>query len=67
MTRQARLFAAEYLRGRRTGMTAQEIAERFGVTVRTVYRGARSRRRGSRAARCASATGAPTGPRANAR
>ncbi|WP_242334965.1 MULTISPECIES: YafY family protein [unclassified Anaeromyxobacter] len=39
MTRQARLFAiAEYLRGRRTGVTAQRIAERFGVTVRTVYR-----------------------------
>lgn len=39
MTRQARLFAiAEYLRGRRTGVTAQMIADRFGVTVRTVYR-----------------------------
>ena len=39
MTRQARLFAiAEYLRGRRTGATAQAIAERFGVTLRTVYR-----------------------------
>ena len=39
MTRQARLFAiAEFLRGRRTGATAQAIAERFGVTVRTVYR-----------------------------
>lgn len=39
MTRQARLFAiAEYLRGRRTGVTAQQIAERFGVTLRTVYR-----------------------------
>lgn len=39
MTRQARLFAiAEYLRGRRSGATAQAIAERFGVTLRTVYR-----------------------------
>ncbi len=39
MTRQARLFAiAEYLRGRRTGVTAAAIAERFGVTLRTVYR-----------------------------
>lgn len=39
MTRQARLFAiAEYLRGRRTGATAQDIAARFGVTLRTVYR-----------------------------
>lgn len=39
MTRQARLLAiTEYLRGRRTGVTAQAIAERFGVTLRTVYR-----------------------------
>lgn len=39
MTRQARLFAiAEYLRGRRTGVTARQLAERFGVTLRTVYR-----------------------------
>lgn len=37
--RQARLFAiAEYLRGRRTGVTAEAIAERFGVTMRTAYR-----------------------------
>jgi predicted DNA-binding transcriptional regulator YafY len=37
--RQARLFAlAEYLRGRRTGVTAQALADRFGVTIRTVYR-----------------------------
>jgi predicted DNA-binding transcriptional regulator YafY len=37
--RQARLFAlAEYLRGRRTGVTAEALAERFGVTVRTIYR-----------------------------
>lgn len=33
------MFAiAEYLRGRRTGVTAQALAERFGVTLRTVYR-----------------------------
>lgn len=39
MRRQARLFAiAEYLRGRRTGVTAQDLAERFGVTMRTIYR-----------------------------
>jgi predicted DNA-binding transcriptional regulator YafY len=39
VTRQARLFAiAEYLRGRRTGVIAQAIADRFGVSVRTVYR-----------------------------
>jgi predicted DNA-binding transcriptional regulator YafY len=39
MNRRARLFAiAEYLRGRRTGITAQALAERFGVTVRTAYR-----------------------------
>jgi predicted DNA-binding transcriptional regulator YafY len=39
VTRQARLFAiAEYLRGRRTGATAGLLAERFGVTLRTIYR-----------------------------
>jgi predicted DNA-binding transcriptional regulator YafY len=39
MRRQARLFAiAEYLRGRRTGVTAETLADRFGVTVRTIYR-----------------------------
>lgn len=39
MRRTERLFAiAEYLRGRRTGVTAETLAERFGVTVRTVYR-----------------------------
>jgi predicted DNA-binding transcriptional regulator YafY len=39
MRRQARLFAlAEHLRARRTGVTADELARRFGVTVRTVYR-----------------------------
>jgi predicted DNA-binding transcriptional regulator YafY len=39
MNRQARLFAiAEYLRGRRTGVTAEQIAERFAVGIRTIYR-----------------------------
>jgi predicted DNA-binding transcriptional regulator YafY len=39
MQRTERLFAlAEYLRGRRTGVTAEALAERFEVTVRTVYR-----------------------------
>ena len=39
MRRNARLFAiAEYLRGRRTGVTAEAIAERFGISVRTAYR-----------------------------
>ncbi len=39
MRRQARLFAiTEYLRARKTGVTAGMLAERFGVTVRTVYR-----------------------------
>jgi predicted DNA-binding transcriptional regulator YafY len=39
MRRTERLFAlAEYLRGRRTGVTAEVLAERFGVTVRTIYR-----------------------------
>ena len=39
MKRTERLFAiAEYLRGRRTGATAESIAERFGVTLRTAYR-----------------------------
>jgi len=39
MKRTERLFAlAEYLRGRRTGVTAETLAERFGVTVRTIYR-----------------------------
>jgi len=37
--RTERLFAiAEHLRGRRTGTTAEAIAERFGVTLRTAYR-----------------------------
>jgi predicted DNA-binding transcriptional regulator YafY len=39
MNRQSRLFAlAEYLRARRTGVTAEELAARFRVTVRTIYR-----------------------------
>ena len=39
MQRSRRLFAlAEYLRGRRTGVTAEALAERFEVTVRTIYR-----------------------------
>src|ERR1700730_1839381 len=39
MRRTERLLAlAEYLRGRRTGVTAEVLAERFGVTVRTMYR-----------------------------
>src|SRR3954467_15131085 len=39
MQRTERLFAlAEYLRGRRTGVTAEVLAERFGVTLRTIYR-----------------------------
>lgn len=39
MKRVERLFAiAEVLRGRRTGITAEALAVRFGVTVRTIYR-----------------------------
>jgi predicted DNA-binding transcriptional regulator YafY len=39
MQRKSRLFAlAEYLRARRTGVTAEALADRFGVTVRTIYR-----------------------------
>ena len=39
MRRAERLFAlAEHLRARRTGVTADALAERFGVTVRTMYR-----------------------------
>src|SRR5258708_38746853 len=39
MRRKSRLFAlAEALRARRTGVTAGELAERFGVTLRTIYR-----------------------------
>jgi len=37
--RTARLFAiAEVLRARRTGITAEELADRFDVSVRTIYR-----------------------------
>ena len=39
MKRTERLFAlAEHLRARRTGITAEALAEKFGVTVRTIYR-----------------------------
>jgi len=39
MRRSQRLFAlAEYLRGRRTGVTARELATRFKVTQRTIFR-----------------------------
>lgn len=39
MRRTERLFAiAEALRARRTGITAELLADRFGVSVRTIYR-----------------------------
>jgi predicted DNA-binding transcriptional regulator YafY len=39
MRRRERLFAiTEYLRGRRIGVTAEAVAERFGISVRTAYR-----------------------------
>jgi predicted DNA-binding transcriptional regulator YafY len=39
MRRTSRLFAiAEVLRARRTGVTAAQLADRFGVAVRTIYR-----------------------------
>ncbi len=39
MQKKARLFAlAEHLRARRTGVTAESLAAKFGVTVRTIYR-----------------------------
>jgi predicted DNA-binding transcriptional regulator YafY len=39
MRRTERLFAlAEYLRSRRTGVTAEALAARFNVTIRTMYR-----------------------------
>ena len=39
MQRQARLLAiTEFLRARKTGVTAEQLAERFGVTMRTIYR-----------------------------
>jgi predicted DNA-binding transcriptional regulator YafY len=37
--KKSRLFAlAEALRARRTGVTAAELADKFGVTLRTIYR-----------------------------
>lgn len=39
MKRQTRLLAlAEHLRGRKTGVTAESLAERFNVSLRTMYR-----------------------------
>jgi predicted DNA-binding transcriptional regulator YafY len=39
VNRRERLFAlTEHLRARRLGVTAEALAERFGVTVRTIYR-----------------------------
>jgi predicted DNA-binding transcriptional regulator YafY len=39
MRKKSRLFAvAELLRARRTGVTAGELARRFNVTLRTIYR-----------------------------
>src|SRR4029078_11872215 len=39
MRRKSRLFAlAEALRAPRTGVTAQQLADRFGVTLRTIAR-----------------------------
>jgi predicted DNA-binding transcriptional regulator YafY len=39
MLKTERLFAlAEYLRGRRSGVTAEALADRFEVTIRTIYR-----------------------------
>ena len=39
MRRQARLFAiTEFLRARKTGVTAAVLAARFSVTLRTIYR-----------------------------
>jgi predicted DNA-binding transcriptional regulator YafY len=39
MNRTERLFAiAEALRARRTGVTAEVLADRFGVSLRTIYR-----------------------------
>jgi len=39
MRRRERLFAiTEFLRGRRSGITAEQLAERVSVTVRTIYR-----------------------------
>jgi predicted DNA-binding transcriptional regulator YafY len=48
MRRTERLLAiAEHLRARRTGVTAEDLAERFGVTVRTMYRDLASLREAS--------------------
>ncbi len=48
MRRQSRLFAiADHLRARRSGVTAEQLAERFGVTVRTIYRDLEALRDGS--------------------
>src|SRR4051794_33926984 len=39
MRRQSRLFAlAEHLRARKTGYTAEALADRFNVSVRTIHR-----------------------------
>src|SRR5690242_1125985 len=39
MRKKSRMFAvAELLRAPRTGVTAAELADRFGVTLRTIYR-----------------------------
>jgi predicted DNA-binding transcriptional regulator YafY len=39
VNRRERLFAlTEHLRGRRLGVTAEQLAERFDVTIRTIYR-----------------------------
>lgn len=39
MRRTQRLFAlAEHLRARRSGVTAEQLAQRFGVSLRTIYR-----------------------------
>jgi predicted DNA-binding transcriptional regulator YafY len=39
MRKKSRLFAlADHLRARKTGVTAEALAERFGVSVRTIHR-----------------------------
>ena len=48
MRRTARLFAlSEALRARRTGITAEALAERFHVSLRTMYRDLESLRAAS--------------------